>query len=284
MLFFMLQRYGNIRRAVINDVNANLVRAYKVVKDAPEQLVGELEKIQTCYYEIPDEEHRRDFYLQIRRRFNEGGLSDIDSTVCLFFLNRTCFNGLYRVNSKGLFNVPFGKYVKPTICDAPTIFADSQLLQKVEIRCGDFERVSEFVSEDTLVYFDPPYRPLDATSNFNSYAKEPFNDREQVRLKRFFDAMSQRGGLLMLSNSDCRSRNPEDNFFDDLYGDYIIERVYASRAINSNAARRGKLTELVIRNYHATQAQQTALSHIRLQKVIQPSENPYKICTLQLPV
>ena len=170
----------------------------------------------------------------------------------LIFLNKTCFNGLYRVNSKGEFNVPFGKYKNPTICDAKTIYADSELLQKVEIRCGDFEETEQYISENTFIYFDPPYRPLDATSSFNSYAKEAFNDEEQIRLKRYFDRLSEKRCLMMLSNSDCKGRNPEDTFFDDLYKDYIIERVYASRSVNANPEKRGKLTELLIRNYTHT--------------------------------
>lgn len=253
MLFFMLQRFKkNIGSAVINDINSNLVLAYRVVKNNPDQLVQNLEKLQTFYYSIPDEESRRAFYLQTRQKFNDGGLSDVDNTMYFFFLNRTCFNGLYRVNSKGNFNVPFGKYSQPTICDAATIYADSELLQNVEISSGDFEQMEKYVTANTFVYFDPPYRPLDATSNFNSYAKEAFNDAEQIRLKNFFAALSQKGAKLMLSNSDCKGRNPEDDFFDELYKDFIIERVYASRFVNANAAKRGKLTELLIRNYPAT--------------------------------
>lgn len=252
MLFFMLQKYGNIKKAVINDLNPDLIKAYKTVKECPAKLVANLSAIEKEYYNIQEEGERKGFYLSIRKRFNEKDLSDIDNTSYLIFLNKTCFNGLYRVNSKGGFNVPFGKYKNPTICDANTIYADSKLLQNVEIITGDFEQTERYITDNTFVYFDPPYRPLDATSSFNSYAKEAFNDDEQIRLKLFFDRLSVKGCMLMLSNSDCKGRNPEDSFFDDLYKDYVIERVYALRSINSNPNKRGKLTELLIRNYTAT--------------------------------
>lgn len=252
MLFFMLQNYPNIERAIINDLNPNLIKAYNTIKESPESLINALNTIQKEYLNITEEEERKEFYLNARKHFNNGNLSNVESTMYLIFLNKTCFNGLYRVNSKGEFNVPFGKYKNPTICDAKTIYADSELLQKVEIRCGDFEETEQYISENTFIYFDPPYRPLDATSNFNSYAKEAFNDEEQIRLKRYFDRLSEKRCLMMLSNSDCKGRNPEDTFFDDLYKDYIIERVYASRSVNSNPEKRGKLTELLIRNYTHT--------------------------------
>lgn len=249
MLFFMLQRFGNIKRAVINDLNSDLVIAYNIVKNKPENLIQELLYIQKEYFRITDELQRKEFYLAMRKKFNTKSLSDIDNTVLLMFLNRTCFNGLYRVNSKGEFNVPFGKYKNPTICDMETIYADSELLQKVDIISGDFEQTEAYVTDNTFVYFDPPYRPLDMTSSFNSYAKEAFNDEEQIRLKKYFDRLSSKQCLMMLSNSDCKGRNPEDTFFDDLYMDYNIERVYASRSVNANPEKRGKLTELLIRNY-----------------------------------
>lgn len=254
MLFFMLQKYPNIKKAIVNDVNPNLIIAYNTVKNNPTLLVKELYKIQEEYFDILEEPKRKEFYLSIRKRFNAGGLSNIDNTVLLIFLNRTCFNGLYRVNSKGEFNVPFGKYKNPTICDSETIYADSELLQRVEIIHGDFEQTEKYITDNTFIYFDPPYRPLDATSSFNSYAKESFNDEEQIRLKKFFDKLSMKHCLMMLSNSDCKSRNEEDTFFDDLYKDYIIERVYASRFVNANPEKRGKLTELLIRNYVKTQS------------------------------
>ena len=275
MLFYMLQRFHNIKRAVINDLNPDLIKAYKTVKTAPEALIQCLSQIEREYLNIREEEKRKEYYLSVRKRFNEGEMSDVDNTALLIFLNRTCFNGLYRVNSKGEFNVPFGKYANPTICDAETIYADSELLQKVDIISGDFEQTESYVSPHTFIYFDPPYRPLDATSSFNSYAKEAFNDDEQIRLKEYFDRLSSRKCRMMLSNSDCRGRNPEDTFFDDLYKDYIIERVYASRSVNANPTKRGKLTELLIRNYTDTMSPDTKSDFFNL-KFDQYGQSTYR--------
>ncbi|MGN0222281.1 MAG: DNA adenine methylase [Prevotella sp.] len=249
MLFYMLQRFDNIQRAVINDVNTDLITAYNVVKREPETLIRALSALQQEYYAISEEPCRKEFYLSMREMFNSKPLDDMSTTVLLIFLNRTCFNGLYRINAKGLFNVPFGKYNKPTICDEDNIRKVSQLLQKVEISHGDFEQTERFVTHNTFVYFDPPYRPLDATSCFNSYTKDAFDDAEQIRLKCYFDRLSSRHCLLMLSNSDGKGRNPNEMFFDRLYANYHIKRVYASRSVNANPKKRGKLTELLIRNY-----------------------------------
>lgn len=248
MLFHMLQKYPNIQKAVINDINQDLILAYKTVRDDAEELIKELKIIERDYLKL-NEACRKQFFIEKRSLFNTKKLSNIDNTVTFIFLNRTCFNGLYRVNSKGLFNVPFGQSVNPTICDERTIYADRELLQKVEILNGDFEITEKYITEETFFYLDPPYRPLNATSSFNSYAKEVFNDSEQTRLKLFCERLSQKGCSLMLSNSDCAAKNPEDTFFDDLYSEFFIKRVWASRAINANPEKRGKLTELLIRNY-----------------------------------
>ncbi len=250
MLFHMLQKYPNIRRAVINDINSDLTTCYKVVRDYPAELIQSLEKIQIEYRSLSSEDARRDFFLKVRDRFNTKSLSSVENTTLFFFLNRTCFNGLYRVNKSGAFNVPFGKYSTPTICDAKTIMADSNLLQNVEILTGDFEETIHYAEGRTLFYFDPPYRPLSNTSSFNDYTKEAFNDFAQVRLKEFCDRVQQAGYYFMLSNSDCMGKDGKDRFFDDLYIDYQVERVWASRSINSVASKRGKLTEILVHNYN----------------------------------
>lgn len=249
MLFSMLQRYSNIRRAIINDINSRLINAYVVVRDNPGALIELLGEIQATYRTLADNEAQKEFFLAIRADFNRKELTDVEKAAYMIFLNRTCFNGLYRENSRGDFNVPFGRYANPTICDHELIMADSELLQKVEIREGDFAETEEYVDGYTLFYFDPPYRPLNATSNFNSYVKVAFDDSEQIRLKDFYTYLSARGCHAILSNSDGRSRDSENVFFDELYRDYIIERVQAKRSINSNPTRRGVLTELLIRNY-----------------------------------
>ena len=250
MLFHMLQQYPNIRHAVINDVNSDLTTCYQTVKNNPEELITSLHNIQTSYNALQTEEARKEFFLAVRDRYNEKNLDPIENTTKFFFLNRTCFNGLYRVNKKGAFNVPFGKYSNPLICDEVTIRNDSKLLRHVEILTGDFETTFDYAHGKTLFYFDPPYRPLNATSSFNSYAKEEFNDNEQRRLRDYCTVLNQHHNIKwMLSNADCSAKNPEDTFFEDIYADFHIHRVYASRAINANPEKRGKLTELLIKNY-----------------------------------
>ena len=249
MLFYMLQQYPNIHHAVINDINSDLTTCYRTIRDNTEELIKSLREIQEAYYAMQTEEARKEFYLAVRDRYNEKNLDAIENTSKLIFLNRTCFNGLYRVNKKGLFNVPFGKYSNPQICDEATIRADSELLKRVEILTGDFEETFRYAKDNTFFYFDPPYRPLSDTSSFNDYAKEAFNDDAQIRLKEYCDKIDKAGFSFMLSNSDCKGKNEEDNFFDVLYGKYHIERVWASRSINANPDKRGKLTEILVRNY-----------------------------------
>lgn len=254
MLFYMLQQYPNICHAVINDVNPDLMTCYCTVRDMPEELITSLMDIQNIYNELLTEDARRDFFLAVRDRYNEKNLDPIENTTKFFFLNRTCFNGLYRVNKKGLFNVPFGKYVNPQICDPMTIRKDSELLQRVEILTDDFEATFDYAHGNTLFYFDPPYRPLSNTSSFKEYTKEAFNDDAQIRLKKYCDRINEAGFHFMLSNSDCKGKSEDDKFFDVLYAEYQIEKVWASRNINSNPVKRGKLTEILVHNYTTTKA------------------------------
>ena len=250
MLFWVLNNVKNINNIVINDINSDLTTAYQTIRDSVSDLVIELKRIEKEYKALQSESSRKEFYLLQRDRFNSLKLDNIENTTLFIFLNRTCFNGLYRVNSKGLFNVPFGKYINPTICDEDTIFADSELLQKVEILTGDFEKTLKHATENTFFYLDPPYKPLSKTSSFKSYAKEDFNDNEQIRLKQFCDKLDRKGHFWILSNSDLKSNDPTNDFFDELYSKYKIKRVWASRSINANPEKRGKLTELLITNYY----------------------------------
>ena len=247
MLFYMLQRHSNIKSAVINDINEDLTTCYRVVRDNPKELVNSLAEIQKEYYSLYSEDLRKQFFMLMRDEFNTKSLAPIRNTTLFFFLNRTCFNGLYRVNKSGLFNVPFGKYETPTICDPVTIYADSEVLQNVEIMTGDYQKTFKKAHGNTLFYFDPPYRPLSNTSSFNDYTKDAFNDLAQERLKKFCDRIEKAGYSFMLSNSDC-----SDMFFDDLYAQYIVERVWASRNVNANPMKRGKLTEILVHNYQET--------------------------------
>ena len=253
MLFHMLQCFPNIRRVVINDINPYLVTAYRTIKDSPNELIERLSVLERQYFSLEEETAKKAFFLGAREIFNEETLDDIDRTKYLLFLNRTCFNGLYRVNAKGKFNVPFGRNLNPTICNSDTIKADSVALNRVDIKIlnGDFERTMDHVGDGyNFFYFDPPYRPLNATSSFNSYAKEEFNDNEQIRLRDFCAMLNRHHNVeWMLSNADCSAKNPEDTFFEELYANFNINRVFASRAINANPTKRGKLSELLICNY-----------------------------------
>ena len=256
MLFYMLQQHPNIKRAVINDINSDLITCYRTVRDNVERLIPSLRDIQAEYYALPGMEAKREMFMTVRQRYNEKNLDPIENTTKFFFLNRTCFNGLYRVNKKGLFNVPCGKYLQPQICDEDTLRVDSELLKRVEILEGDFEKTLLYAQDNTLFYFDPPYRPLSDTSSFNDYTKEAFNDDSQVRLKEFCDQVVAGGHSFMLSNSDCKGKNEADNFFDVLYADYHIDRVMASRNVNANGAKRGKISELLVHSYRNTKDHQ----------------------------
>ncbi|MDD4218103.1 MAG: DNA adenine methylase [Bacteroidales bacterium] len=247
ILFWILQQYPNITKAVINDINPDLISAYKTIKETPDELVKTLRLIQNEYLPL-NEVKRKEYYLNKREVFNTKTLNKIDNTALFIFLNRTCFNGLYRVNSKGLYNVPAGRYSNPKICDEKTIFADSKLLKKVEILSGDFEETLNYAGNNSFFYFDPPYKPLSKTSNFNSYTKEQFNDNEQIRLRDFCKKIDLLGHKFILSNSDLKGENPDNDFFDNLYQQFNIKHVFATRMVNANAEKRGKLTELLITN------------------------------------
>lgn len=184
VLFWILQEYPNITRAVINDINAELICTYRVIKYDVENLILELSRLQNEYLPL-NEVDRKKYFLAQRERFNDRETSEVEIAALFIFLNRTCFNGLYRVNSKGKFNVPHGRYANPKICDKETLRADSAVLQRVEILCGDFAQTSKYAHDNVLFYFDPPYRPLTDTSAFTSYAKEGFDDAEQIRLRDF---------------------------------------------------------------------------------------------------
>ena len=249
MLFHMLQKYTYIGRVIINDINPNLITAYRVIRDTPERLITDLKMLQREFRQNSNEEARKEYFLRIRKSYNEDTHNDVTNTAMFIFLNRTCFNGLYRVNSKGYFNVPFGKYTNPTICDEELLLEDSKILQNVEILCGDYTLIERYVDNNTFIYFDPPYRPLSTTSSFTSYSKENFDDTEQTRLAHFFARLSRYGCKMMLSNSDCCAQNPNDTFFENLYGNFIIDKVHASRFVNAIPSKRGKLTEILVRNY-----------------------------------
>ena len=242
---FLLDEY------VIVDRNPHLIRTYQVIRDQAPALIERLSAWQELYWSMGSRD-REGFYYAIRDRFNAGQDPPLDEAVALIFLNRTCFNGLYRVNRQGRFNVPIGRYDRPLICDAANLLRVQQVFRQVDIRCGTPEDVLDRVDADTFVYCDPPYRPLTATSSFTAYSEDGFGDEEQVALARFVKACDERGAAVMLSNADPHNIDPADNFFDDLYRGFVITRVPARRSINAQRSRRGPVMELVITNYPVT--------------------------------
>ncbi len=247
VMFWILQAYPNIEHAVINDINPELICTYRIIKEDVDTLIEKLETIQDEYIPLSSES-RKDYFMRQRVLFNTKKTTPLETAALFIFLNRTCFNGLYRVNSKGEFNVPHGKYANPRICDADNLRACSIVLQKVEILCGDFAETGRYAGPDTLFYFDPPYKPITETSSFTSYAKGGFNDAEQIRLRNFCDLISKDKALFVASNSDPKNVNPDENFFDTIYNHFVIKRVSASRMINSDASGRGAVSELIISN------------------------------------
>ena len=250
VLFWILKNYKNVKKAVINDINEDLINSYLSIKYEIDKLLKELKKIEDNYYGLKAEEQRETFFLEQREGFNNRNNDTVKHSALLIFLNKTCFNGLYRVNSKNKFNVPFGRYKNPKICDAENLKAVNQALQNVIILNNDFEdTLKEVDSDNSFFYFDPPYKPISKTASFNSYSKSSFDDEEQKRLKNFCDRLNKQDIKWLLSNSDVKNNDQSNNFFDDLYEGYFIERIKAKRAINSNGNKRGEITELLIKNY-----------------------------------
>jgi DNA adenine methylase len=250
VLFWFLNNFTNISKAIINDVNTDLINCYISVKVNVNQLIARLKSLEEQYFSYPLESDRKLFFLEKRAEYNLRKADDLGQSALLIFLNKTCYNGLYRVNSKNEFNVPFGKYKNPKICDMPNLKAVNAALEKVSILNTDFSATLEHVQNaNSFFYFDPPYKPISKSASFNTYSKRGFGDDEQVRLKEFCDKLNNRDINWLLSNSDVKNIDPDDNYFDDLYANYSIERVRANRAINSNAGKRGKISELLIRNY-----------------------------------
>ncbi len=256
-VFFELSYLYDFEIVVLNDINDELILTYKVIKTNVEDLIDYLDEIRSKYLELENLEDKSKFYYKVRDEFNqEKKIIDYEMqssnwvrhAANLIFLNKTCFNGLYRLNRKGEFNVPFNKSKSPSIYDEDNLRQVSKALKNATLLKGDFEIVTDYVDENTFVYIDPPYRPLNATSNFTDYSKEPFNDDSQIRLANWFRKLSKKGAAVMLSNSDPKNVDENDNFFDNLYSEFNITRVQAARAINSKATGRGKITELVVRS------------------------------------
>ena len=257
LFFYIVVNFPDIEDFYISDRNQDLILAYRTIRDYSYNLITYLKNLENLYFP-QDSEKRKVFYYKVRESYNKERINfDYDNygkhwlerTSKLIFLNRTCFNGLYRVNSKGDFNVPVGRYKNPRICDSENIENVSKVLQKVEIVHADFSKCIRFVDSNTLVYFDPPYRPLNETSSFTSYSKDNFDDSEQKRLARFFKQLDEKGAKLILSNSDPQNIDKGDIFFEKNYQGFHIKKINALRMINSKVENRGKIKELIITNY-----------------------------------
>lgn len=248
VLFWVLYRFPQIQNIIINDINSDLMNTYKIISEMPEKLIIRLQEIQEEFYSFEfDIEGRKAYYANKRNLFNSRVSNDLHQAALFIFLNRTCFNGLYRVNKKNEFNVPIGSYVRPLICDSENILEVSKVLKRVKILNGDYTKTIEHAENKTLFYLDPPYKPLNKTSNFNSYSNNEFNDKEQIRLRDFCILLDKCGSHWILSNSDVKVIDSEDSFFDELYSDYEINRVKVKRFINNNSKRK-HLNELLIVN------------------------------------
>ena len=252
MLFHMMQEFTNITKIVINDINEELIACYRLIKDNPENLVSKLKGIEDRFLSENQEVRRELFYAYRDEYNNKTNLTDVDKCALFIFLNRTCFNGLHRVNLKGDFNVPYGRYANPTICDKDTILAISKALNRIDItiKSGNYRNVLEDITNpaNTFVYLDPPYRPLLGENNFRAYSKGPFSDQQQEELKAFCDELTGLGARWMQSNSDSKNEDGS-SYFEDLYENYIFQTIYAPRAINAFGEGRGKITESLIKNY-----------------------------------
>jgi DNA adenine methylase len=247
VLFDILNTY-TLREVYISDINRELIHTYITIRDRVNELTDALSELEAKYLSA-GEDARKALYYTKRARYNSlkmDSTAETELAALFILLNRTCFNGLYRVNNKGEYNVPQGSYKNPKICDADNLRAVSKKLQNVTIVCGDYKFSREFIDERTFAYFDPPYRPLNATSRFTAYTERGFGDEEQTELAAFIDEMSERGAWCAASNSDPKNADENDDFFEKLYANHSILRIEATRAINSVASGRGNVRELLI--------------------------------------
>ena len=251
VLINILQKY-NVKEAYAFDINLDLINCYNIIKVDVEGLINELNRKEKEFLELENDK-RQKYYYNIRREYNLYKIKENELSVKraseFIFLNRTCFNGLYRVNKNGEFNVPFGRYKNPTICDSENLRNLSYLIRNVVFQHGDYKKSERYIDSNTFVYFDPPYRPLSITSGFTSYTKEDFNDENQKELANYFKKLDGKNAKLMLSNSNPKNTNQDDNFFEEIYKGFNINEISAKRMINANAKGRGEISELLITNY-----------------------------------
>ena len=254
VLFHLLEN-RSFEEVHISDLNPELILCYRTLQEDAKGVIKHISKMIESY--PSEQEDRKQSYYAIREDWNSnvGKLSSLSKpkkarrVAQTLFLNKTCFNGLFRVNRKGEFNVPIGSYVNPSFPNSEDLLEVQKALQGVTIHEAPFEECESWVNKDSFVYFDPPYRPLSETAHFVSYSKDDFDDQDQERLATLFRDLDQRGAKLLLSNSDPKNTVTDDEFFDNLYSGFNIQRISANRSINSIADNRGPITELLISNY-----------------------------------
>ena len=251
VLFDILSKY-KLDEVYISDKNLELINTYKSIRDNIDILIKSLKEMEEEYIPL-DDENRKIYYYEKRQKYNKLKINieenNIEKASLFIFLNKTCFNGLYRVNKKGEFNVPMGAYKNPKICDKENLKNVAMALKNVKIIYADYRESESFIDEKTFVYIDPPYRPLNTSSSFTSYTENDFSDKEQIELAEYIDLLNKKKAKIVMSNSDPKNNNIDDNFFDELYKNYNINRVKATRMLNSNASLRGAINELLITNY-----------------------------------
>jgi len=258
-LFFYLQEKGMIKTALLNDTNPELILCYRAVRDHVEELIDQLEEYQT---NLPDDmEERKTHFFETRDKvWNKKLCTDplrmdpahmVERVVLTIYMNKACFNGLFRVNSKGEFNTPFGFPKNKNICDEEVLKQASEALQNVELRNDDCFELKIDTEKRNFIYFDPPYRPITETS-FTAYDKSGFNDDHQRKLGDLARYYRDNGIDVLISNSDPKNYDESDDFFDELYKEFTRERISARRMVNSDGGKRGVINELLIRSYEET--------------------------------
>ena len=256
-VYFDIYKKYTINNAFLFDINEELIICYKVIKNEVYDLIDILSCIEKEYKKL-DTEKRKEYYYDVRNSYNINRFN-IDykrysdnwkfRAAQIIFLNKTCFNGLMRFNSIGKFNTPMGRYKNPKILDKENLLAVSKALTNALIEKADFTIIKEYMTKDSFVYYDPPYRPISKTSNFTSYSKYMFVDENQILLSELFKELDKNNIFQMLSNSDPKNIDENDNFFDDIYSDYNIYRIDAKRSINSKANKRNEIKEIIVTNY-----------------------------------
>ena len=255
VLIDILQNY-NIKNVYAFDINIDLINCYKVIKTNIDELVKELYIKQNDYLQMNQEE-RKNFFLDIRKEYNSYRITAEETSIKrateFIVLNKLCYSGLYRVNKKGEFNNSFNNAKNLTICDEKNLRNLSKIFQNVLFYATDYTESIKYIDQKTFIYLDPPYRPLTKTTGFTKYTKDGFTDSDQVKLCEFYKSLNCRNIKLMLSNSDPKNDDPTDNFFEELYKNFYINKVNSCRRISKRVENRGKITELLITNYKGDQ-------------------------------